>query len=141
MIMKDFDKYCTRQQTLRANKLNAPLNWRAFPTNVVKKKEKELEDFIDKVISDGFDVEYKDGIMTFLFQSPTLSQMREWLKTKDIYISVNHNSAGYSSWLKTIKDNKEISENLGYCNEEDEAISKGIDYALDYLEGNIVFNN
>lgn len=67
---------------------------------------------------------------------PTAEQMIGWLEEQDIFVSINHIREGYSSWLKTISDNKNISENLGYVSSRKEATFAAIDAALEYLSNN-----
>lgn len=114
--MKQYTIYCTEEQARRAYKLGAPLQ----KVNVETNNETPVVNFT------------LNGYM-YSFEIPTTQQMIGWLKTKNIYVALNHISDGYSSWLKTI-DTNEVINNLGYCSDEKIAILNGIDAALDYLE-------
>ena len=115
--ISDYTIYCTEEQTKKALELGVPL-FRLYGTG--------CSDYIDMIIISE----------TEAYTIPTAEQLIGWLEEQDIFINVNHISAGYGSWLKTISKNEYISENLGYTKSRKEATLAAIDAALDYLSKN-----
>lgn len=117
--ISNYTIYCTEKQTRKARELGAPIE--------VKTIEDAPKEWYGKA--------YFTGMATCA-KFPTADQMIEWLDGQDVFVNINHISAGYSSWLKTISTNENISENLGYVSTRKEAILAAIDAALDYLSNN-----
>lgn len=63
---------------------------------------------------------------------PTLQHVAKWLLVeKNVFIKVNMTSDGFSSCLKDTITLDAISDNLGYCSNEVEALSRAVDRFID----------
>lgn len=117
------DKYkipCTPEQTKKALELGAPIE--------VKSIENAPKEWHGKACFTG---------MATCAKIPTTEEMLGWLRENDLYVNIIHISAGYTSWIKTIKKNLYLSKgNTGYVNSFEEATFAGINAALEYLTNN-----
>lgn len=117
--MNRYTIYCTEEQARNAIKLGAPLKELIY--------SKDFENAEHAIVEEIY-------YTLRHYEVPTAEQMIGWLREKDLYINIIHVSAGYTSWVKTIKENITLSEgNTGFVNSFEEATLAAIDAALGYL--------